>query len=150
MANGKHTIELPFSIEKIWNYISDIENWAATVPGYENHEIVNEKQSTWAIKGDLGLMKKTANLQVDITEWIEPTKVVFHFKSLAEDFVGNGRYEAQALDDSHTRITGYLELEPEETKGPMATMQKTVLKKFVPKTTKDITHAVAEKIQSIK
>jgi carbon monoxide dehydrogenase subunit G len=148
MANSKHTIELPVSIDKIWTYISDIDNWAGTVPGYEHHEILNEKQSTWAIKGDLGIMKKTAKLQVDITEWIEPTKVVFHFKSLAEDFVGSGCYEAMALDDRHTRITGKLDLDP-EAKGPMATMQKTVLKKFVPKTTKDITTAVAEQIKSM-
>jgi carbon monoxide dehydrogenase subunit G len=149
MANGKYTIELPVSIKKVWTYINDIDNWAASVPGYEKHEIVNEKQSTWAIKGDLGLMKKTAKLRVDITESIEPTKVAFDFKSLSDDFVGKGHYEAEALDDGHTRITGHLELEPEGTKGPMASMQKTILKKFVPKTTKDITIAVADQIRSL-
>lgn len=150
MANGKHSIELPVSIQDIWNYISDIDQWATTVPGYVSHEIVNDKQSTWAIKGDMGILKKTANLKVEITEWLEPKKVAFQFKSLSNDFVGNGQYEAEALDDSHTRITGHLEIEPEATKGPMASMQKTVLKKFVPKTTKDITTAVADEIKSLK
>ena len=113
MANGKHSIELPISIQEIWNYISDIDKWATTVPGYESHEIVNEKQSTWAIKGDMGILKKTAKLKVEITEWVEP------------------------------------KIEP-EAKGPMASMQKTVLKKFVPKTTKDMTTAVVNEVRSLK
>jgi carbon monoxide dehydrogenase subunit G len=149
MANGKHTIELPVSIEKVWTYIRDIDNWAATVPGYEEHEIVNEKQSTWAIKGDMGILKKTAKLQVEINEWVEPKKVAFQFRSLSEDFVGKGHYEADVIDNNHTRITGYLEIETVSTKGPLATMQKTVLKKFVPKTTKDITTAVANQIKTM-
>ncbi|WP_203554010.1 SRPBCC family protein [Bacillus sp. B15-48] len=149
MASGKHTMDLQVSIHKMWTYISDINRWAPTIPGYVSHEIVNEKQSKWAIKGDLGLMKKTANLQVDIKQWEEPKKVSFDFKSLSGDFVGNGSYEAVALGDNHTHITGYLVIEP-EARGPMAAMQKTILKKFVPNITKEITIAVAEQIVEIE
>jgi carbon monoxide dehydrogenase subunit G len=145
VANGKYTIDLPVSIQNIWTYISDIDQWASSIPGYVSHEISNEKQSTWAIKGDLGLMKKTAKLQVDITEWLEPTKVSFTFKSLAEDFVGKGYYEAEVLDDQLTRITGYLEIDP-EAKGAMGSMQKSILKKFVPRTAKEMATAVAGQI----
>ncbi len=149
MANAKHIIELQVPIEKIWAYISEIDNWATSVPGYVSHEILNETQSTWAIKGDMGIIKKTAKIQVEITEWNEPKKVSFTFKSLSGDFAGNGHYKAEAINDNRTRITGYLLIEPENTKGPLATAQKTVLKKFVPRTTKEMTTAVAEQLHSL-
>ena len=143
---GKHSIELSMSIEEIWAYISDINAWASSVPGYVSHEIMNDKQSEWAIKGDMGILKKTANLQVEITEWTEPCVVAFQFKSISGDFSGSGRYEAEAIADNRTRITGFLEIKPEATSGPMATMQNKILKKFVPKTTKEMTDAVAGQI----
>ncbi len=149
MANAKHLIELPVPIEKIWAFISEIDNWATTVPGYVSHEILNDKQSIWAIKGDMGIIKKTAKIKVEITEWVEPKKVSFTFKSISGDFTGKGHYKAEAIDENRTQVIGYLLIEPENTKGPLATAQKTVLKKFVPKTTKEMTTAVAQQIHTL-
>lgn len=149
MANGKHTIEIPQSSQEIWNFISDINKWAPLVPGYIDHEILNDRQSTWFIKGDLGFMKKKVNLKIDITEWIEPTKVTFDLTGLSDDLTGNGYFEAEVIDDNHTRITGYLDIEAKGAVGPMVTMTNTVLKKFVPQTAKDLTNAVANKIVNV-
>jgi hypothetical protein len=44
------------------------------VPGYIEHNILSTTQSTWAFKGDLGFMKKTVKLQMDIKEWNEPSE----------------------------------------------------------------------------
>lgn len=88
MPAGTHTVELPVGIEEIWNFVSEMNKWAPLVPGYIEHEIINENESTWSFKGDLGFMKKTVKLKVDITEWKEPTTVTFNLKGISDNFKG--------------------------------------------------------------
>ncbi|MCM3022733.1 SRPBCC family protein [Heyndrickxia ginsengihumi] len=33
MATGTHTVEIPTDVQAVWDYISDLEKWATTVPG---------------------------------------------------------------------------------------------------------------------
>ena len=147
MPNGIHSVELDVAIDKIWGFVSDMNKWAPLVPGYIEHEILNEKQSTWAFKGDLGFMKKTVKLKIDIQEWIEPTKVTFDLEGLSDNFSGNGYFEAEALDANRTKMTGYLDI---SAKGAMGPMVNSIMKTFVPKTAKELTEAVAGKIAELE
>lgn len=147
MPNGIHSVELDVAIEKIWEFVSDMNKWAPLVPGYIEHEILNERQSTWAFKGDLGFMKKTVKLKIDIQEWIEPTKVTFDLEGLSDNFSGNGYFEAEALDENRTKMTGYLDI---SAKGAMGPMINTIMKTFVPKTAQELTEAVAGKIAELE
>ncbi|MEW9701815.1 CoxG family protein [Paenibacillus sp. SI8] len=147
MPNGTHTLELPVSIQNIWGFVSDMDKWAPLVPGYIEHEILNDRQSTWSFKGDLGFMKKTVKLKIDITDWIEPTKVTFDLKGISDNFTGGGYFEAEAIDDTHTRMTGHLDI---TAKGAMGPMINTILKSFVPKTAEELTQAISSKIIEIE
>jgi len=147
MPNGSHSIELPVAIDKIWNFVSDMNKWAPLVPGYIEHQILSDRQSTWAFKGDLGFMKKTVKLKIDIQEWIEPTKVTFDLTGLSDNFVGNGYFEAETLGDNATKMTGYLDI---TAKGAMGPMINSILKSFVPKTAKELSEAIAGRIEEIE
>lgn len=147
MPNGSHNVELPVPIQNIWSFVSDMDKWAPLVPGYIEHEILNDRQSTWCFKGDLGFMKKTVKLKIDITNWIEPTKVTFDLKGLSDNFVGDGYFEAEIIDENNTRMTGYLDI---TAKGAMGPMINTILKNFVPKTAEDLTKAISDKIIEIE
>lgn len=147
MPNGSHHVELPVPIQNIWSFVSDMDKWAPLVPGYIEHEILNDHQSTWCFKGDLGFMKKTVKLKIDITNWIEPTKVTFDLKGLSDNFVGDGYFEAEVIDENNTRMTGYLDI---TAKGAMGPMINTILKNFVPKTAEDLTKAISDKIIEIE
>ncbi|WP_391571052.1 CoxG family protein [Cohnella sp.] len=147
MPNGIHTIELPVAIDKIWNFVSDMNKWAPLVPGYIEHEILSDRQSTWAFKGDLGFMKKKVKLKIDIKEWIEPTKVTFDLTGLSDNFGGNGYFEAETVDDNTTKMTGYLDI---TAKGAMGPMVNTILKTFVPKTAQELSEAIANRIEEIE
>lgn len=146
MPDGTHEVALDVPIMKIWNFVSDMGNWAPLVPGYIEHEILNERQSTWTFKGDLGLMKKTVKLQVDITEWIEPTTVKFHLTGLSEKFTGDGYFQAKAISDSKTNMTGNLNI---TAKGIMGRVINPLLKSFVPKTAEQLTIAIVEEIEEV-
>lgn len=147
MPSGTHTTELDIPIEKVWDFVSDMNRWAPLVPGYIEHEILNDKQSTWTFKGDIGIMQKTVKLQIDITEWSEPSLVTFDLTGLNENFAGNGYFKAVAISDSKTEMTGNLDI---TAKGVMGPMVNAILKSFVPKTATDLTKAIAEEITSIE
>ena len=146
MAAGTHSVELYISIDQIWEFVSDMDKWAPLVPGYIEHEIINENQSTWTFKGDIGIMQKTVKLQIDITEWREPTLVTFDLTGLNENFGGDGYFEAEDLGDNKTKMTGHLDI---TAKGMMGPMINTILKNFVPKTAEELTEAVANKIKEV-
>jgi carbon monoxide dehydrogenase subunit G len=146
MPDGKHTLEVPVSIDKVWTYVSDIDKWAPLVPGYIEHQIISDRQSTWSFKGDLGFVKKTVKLRIDITEWTEPTRVTFDLTGLSDNFAGNGSFEAEAIGGDRTRMTGYLNI---NAKGAMGPMVNSILKSFVPKTAEELSTAIADKIVEV-
>ena len=146
MPAGTHTVELPVGIQDIWSFVSDMDKWAPLVPGYIEHEIINDRESTWAFKGDLGFMKKTVKLKIDIIEWIEPTTVTFNLKGLSDNFKGGGYFKAEAIDATNTNMTGNLDITAGGAMGPMV---NTILKNFVPKTAEELTVAVSNKIKEV-
>lgn len=144
MPNGTHTTELNIPIEQVWDFVSQMNNWAPLVPGYIEHEIINENESTWSFKGDLGFMKKTVKLKVDITEWREPSLVTFKLTGLSDNFKGGGFFQADKVDENTTNMTGNLDITAAGAMGPMV---NAILKSFVPKTAEELTMAVANKIE---
>ncbi|WP_461611696.1 CoxG family protein [Cytobacillus kochii] len=146
MPAGTHTITLPVRIEEIWSFVSDMNKWAPLVPGYIEHEILNENESTWAFKGDLGFMKKTVKLKINIIEWKEPTTVTFDLKGISDNFKGGGYFNAVVVNDRTTEMTGNLDITAGGAMGPMINQ---ILKSFVPKTTEELTEAVGGKIYEV-
>ncbi|WP_163970267.1 CoxG family protein [Oceanobacillus halotolerans] len=147
MPSGSHKVALELPITHIWRFVSNVDNWAPLVPGYIHHEILNDKQSNWKFKGDLGFVQKTIYMKIDITKWQEPNKVTFDLTGLNENFKGNGYFEAEALTNEATSVTGHLNINAKGMTGPMI---NSVLKSFVPKITKEFTETVANHIMKTK
>jgi len=147
MPSGLHEMKVDLPIEKVWSFISDMNNWAPLVPGYLEHDILNDRQSTWKFIGEIGVVQKTVHLKIDITKWQAPSKVTFNLAGLNENFKGNGYFEARAIDVRQTEITGYLDI---TAKGLMGPMINSVLKSLVPKTTKELTEATAYKMVDVE
>ncbi|MEN2768568.1 CoxG family protein [Ornithinibacillus xuwenensis] len=143
MPGGTFSTELDLPIETIWDFVSDMNNWAPLVPGYIEHKIVNERQSTWKFKGDLGKIHKTVSMRIDITEWKEPTRVNFTLTGISENVTGNGYFEAKSITKYQTNMTGNLDV---TAKGIMGPMVNPVLKSLIPKTAKRLTEAVASQM----
>jgi len=147
MASKVYSMRVNAPIEGVWRFISDIDHWAPLVPGYIEHEIINEKESTWTFKSDIGIMKKKIQLKVDITNWIEPTTVTFNLAGINEKFKGSGSFEAKVIDKNQTLMTGSLNIEAQ---GALAKMVNSVLKTNVPEMTQELTEAVGIKIQDLQ
>lgn len=143
MPSGTHEVVIDLPIEKVWNFVKDMDKWAPLVPGYMEHVIISDEQSTWTFKGDLGMVQKIIKLQIDIKEWIEPTTVKFDLTGLNENFAGDGYFLAEVITGNQTKMIGYLDI---TAKGMMGPMINGILKSFVPKTTVEFTDKIAEEI----
>lgn len=146
MPQGTHVMDLNVPIQDVWKFVSDMNKWAPLVPGYMTHEIISDRESTWTFKGDIGIMKKKVSLKIDITEWREPTKVTFDLTGLNENFAGEGYFEAEAIDEHRTLMTGMLDI---TAKGAMGPMINAILKSFVPKTAEELATAIGNKIEEV-
>ena len=146
MATGTHIVEVPVGIENVWDFVSDMEKWAKLVPGYNAHEMIDEKHSTWTFKGNVGVLKKTVEVEITILEWLAPTKVTFELQGLSDNFSGNGYFLAESIDADHTKMTGYLEVKAGGLAGPVL---NPIFKPIVPKATQMLTDRVANKIKLV-
>ena len=50
-------------------HVHDMANWAASFPGYQSFEVVDDKVSRWTVKVKLGSLTRTARVKVTVTEW---------------------------------------------------------------------------------
>lgn len=144
MPSGMQQVVLDVPIERVWNFVKNMDHWAPLVPGYIRHEKLNNRQSTWEFYSDIGFMKKKVSLMVTIKEWQEPTRVTFDIKGLNENFTGKGYFQAESLGETKTRMIGYLDIMAE---GIMGMMVNNILKTSIPEMTKELTDNIALKIR---
>jgi carbon monoxide dehydrogenase subunit G len=110
------TVKAP--IEPTWDFCKDMNNWVQYLKGYEKHEEQNDTESTWWIKGDVGILAKTVSFNVHIDEWIDGDKVAFSMKGVSENMSGKGSLKVET-DGDNTKLTFYLEIKAGGLIGPM-------------------------------
>jgi carbon monoxide dehydrogenase subunit G len=97
MASYEHHIETRLSVDAIWDFVREMDNWAPFLTGYQKHEKQSETESTWTLKGDVGMLARTLRFKVLITEWAGPERVSFSLKGINEPMSGAGSFTMQAL-----------------------------------------------------
>ncbi|MED1469782.1 SRPBCC family protein [Bacillus salipaludis] len=147
MPSGMHHVVLDLPIEVVWGFVKDMDHWAPLVPGYIHHEKLDNRNSTWEFKSDIGIMKKKVKLLVEITEWNEPTRVSFNLKGIKEKYSGGGYFEAEALSANKTKMTGFLDV---TASGATAPMVNSVLKNSIPKQAEEMALAISTKLEELK
>lgn len=106
--------------QTVWEFVRDINNWAPLTRGYQAHEIVNDRESVWTVKGDVGPISRVTKFHVMITEWVDGERVAFIVKGLNEPISGSGAISI-ADDDAaaSTAIQGNATIEMGGTLGPV-------------------------------
>lgn len=79
--------------QDVWDFVKDMGNWAPLITGYQDHEVINELDSMWTLKGDVGVLSRKVRFRVHITEWTEPTRVAFTMTGETEQIRGEGIFE---------------------------------------------------------
>ena len=144
MAEGEAVRDVGAPIEAVWRFISDMDNWAPLVTGYQSHERLSERESLWTLKGQLGQLSKAVTFHVDITEWAEPSKVAFTLKGTNDNVAGSGSFSAAPAEGGATRVHVRLELVPGGLQGPMV---NALLKPALPKVCDEFAATLADAIE---
>ena len=96
MPEVEYTTTMSLPPEAVWAFVSDMNNWAPFLTGYQKHEIVDERDSIWTLKGDVGVLSRVVQLRAHVTEWSGPERVSFTLTGLNETVEGGGTLQIGA------------------------------------------------------
>lgn len=105
---------------RVWEFVRDMNNWAPFTKGYQAHDVLNDRESLWTVKGDLGPISRVTKFHVTITEWVEGERVAFTVRGRNEPLSGEGAI--QLRDDGNgaqTEIRGEATIEFGGSLGPV-------------------------------
>ena len=85
-----YTATIDVARATVWEFVKDINNWAPFARGYQEHELLNDNESIWTVKGDVGPISRLTKFHVIVTEWMEGEGVAFTLKGLNESVSGDG------------------------------------------------------------
>jgi carbon monoxide dehydrogenase subunit G len=92
------TVNLP--PEAIWDFVKDMNNWAPFLTGYQKHEIIDDTDSIWTLKGDVGVLARRVELRAHVTEWNGPERVSFTLTGINEEVDGGGTLAMSRASDA--------------------------------------------------
>lgn len=119
MPEISYTTTMKAPRSEVWEFVQDMNNWAPFTRGYQTHEVINDRESLWTVKGDLGPISRVTKFHVTITEWIEGEKVAFIVKGLNEPINGLGAITIADAEAASTVIHGSATIEMGGTLGPV-------------------------------
>jgi carbon monoxide dehydrogenase subunit G len=96
MPEVQYATRIAASRDEIWNFVSDMDNWAPFMIGYQSHEVIDDRHSVWTLKGDVGVLARVVQLRVTITEWAGPERVSFELEGVNERVEGAGTFTMDA------------------------------------------------------
>jgi len=104
MPSVEHTALVNAPIEVVWKYLENMSNWAPFLEGYQKHEEINDKESIWTLKGDMGVLARVVQIKITITEWIDFKKIAFEIEGITERVAGGGTFIPTAKSPDSTEL----------------------------------------------
>jgi len=93
VIEAEYAIDLDTPVEDVWRYVEVIPNWAHYMVGFQKLQIVDDRRSIWTLRGDVGILARDVDIQVDITTWEPMSRAEFQLTGLTERLTGYGRFE---------------------------------------------------------
>jgi carbon monoxide dehydrogenase subunit G len=145
MIETEQTVVIDAPLGDVWNYVSDIQRWAALMPGMRECEVIDASDSKWTIKVGVGGLVRTVRVNVHVDQWDGPERVFFSYKLDGDPVQGGGTYVAKAIGPSQTEIVLKVRVEGG---GPMAPMWEAMGKPLLPTLAKGFAGQLKESIEA--
>lgn len=100
MPEVTYTTTLPIPRDRLWDFVQDVENWAPMMTGYVSHQVVDERNTTWVLRGDVGVLSREVKLAVEVTRWDGPDQVDFALTGINEAVSGGGSFLLADAEDA--------------------------------------------------
>ncbi len=140
----KNIVNAP--MDKVWGFVSVMEKWAPFLKGYQKHEVINDKESVWILKGDVGVLSRTVEMKVNITNWDDDNKKVeFTIDGVNEKASGGGTFTAVANSGNETELGFKLEINAGGMIGPVVNV---LLKPMLKPVAKEMADKIKDAIEA--
>lgn len=146
MIEAEHTVVINTGIESVWDYVRDMQRWAAIFPGCRECTVANDNDSQWVIKVGVGGLVRTVNVLVHVDQWNGPQRVDFSYKLKSEPVVGNGSYTAIARGPNETEVSLKVFVQGS---GQMAPMWEAMCRPLLPQLAKAFSNELKAEIEKI-
>jgi carbon monoxide dehydrogenase subunit G len=114
MPEVGYTTVVAASVERVWDYVENLNNWSHLMVGFRQLEIVDDRKSVWTLRGDVGILSREVKIQIDITEWLPLDRVTFVVTGLTERLDGSGSFILGRLPDVDSTEPGRADTSPTE------------------------------------
>lgn len=145
MIQTEQTVTIDANIDRVWSYASDIQKWAAIMPGYRECEIIDADHSRWTLKVGVGGLVRTVKVAVHVTRWAGPEAVDFTFELEGDPVKGGGNYRATRKSATQTDLTLTVQVIGS---GAMAPMWEAMGGPLLPKFAKGFAEQLKEAIEA--
>lgn len=106
MAEIEYTVQVDAPVDRVWAFIENFENWAPFMIGYQKMQIIDDRRSIWTLRGDVGMLAREVDIQVDITGWEPGERVEFSLTGLTERITGSGAMTMSAVQPGEQIVDG--------------------------------------------
>lgn len=130
MIEATRTVIVLCPIDRVWDYVKNIRNWAELMPGLQACDIIDDDNSHWVLKVGVGGLVRTVKVNVHVDRWDEPERVFFSFALQGDPVKGGGSYHAVATAAGQTAMALSIRVEGS---GPMAPMWEAMGGPLLPK-----------------
>src|SRR4051794_25357748 len=104
MIETEQTIVIAAPIGQVWDYVREIQRWAALMPGLQSCEVIDDNDSRWTLKVGAGGMVRTVRVMVHVDRWAGPQEVDFSYRLEGDPVQGGGTYRASAAGAGETQV----------------------------------------------
>ncbi|MED4554291.1 SRPBCC domain-containing protein [Lysinibacillus capsici] len=139
MATGQYSKVINVQKNKLEGFIHNKEQWAVLIPGYLNHELLNEDDMIWVFQGDFGIIQKAVKVKLKVNK-SDAHQIQFELEGLSDPINGNGSFEIIQNQNGSLQLTGNLTM---KASGFLAGMMNPVLDNFVPRLIEQLVEAMA-------
>lgn len=96
MPQIQYSVQIATPVERVWAFVEHLPNWAPLLVGYQKLVEIDDRQSIWTLKGDMGILAREVDLRADITLWEPMKRVEFTLSGLTEKLSGSGSFTLAA------------------------------------------------------
>jgi carbon monoxide dehydrogenase subunit G len=145
MIEIERSVLIQTGIGAVWDYVKDMQKWAALMPGYLECTVIDANDSRWTLKVGVGGLVRTVRVLVHVEEWHEPVRVDFSYRLEGDPVQGSGSYTASQKGVEETEVGLRVSVAGS---GPLAPMWEAMSRPLLPQLAKSFAEKLKVEIES--
>jgi hypothetical protein len=98
VIGGEHSVRIDRTVDDLWAFMATFPNWAPYVVGFRGLREVDDTRTVWTLRGDVGILSREVEIEVEMTAWDEGRSAAFALTGLTERMAGTGSFEVRAAE----------------------------------------------------